>query len=151
MMLVMTLLLAFIPLLGIVWIVVYGSITTVDGLFMSLILLAMSSILGMNAVFELRKKMTGTSGTSRGTKVFGSPRTTSSGLMQRGRVESVVFYESNVGEPNKSIVTLANGSGLPQLMVFEGDMRNALPAGQKVEITFRRQDGHNVLVNVTYP
>jgi copper(I)-binding protein len=71
--------------------------------------------------------------------------------MQRGRVESVVFYESNVGEPNKSIVTLANGSISPHLMVFEGDMRNALPAGQKVEITFRRQDGHNVLVNVNYP
>ena len=146
--LVISLLLAVIPLLGIVWIVVYGSITTVDGLFMSLILLAMSSILGMNAVFELRKKMTGT---STGTKGFGSPRATSSGLMQRGRVESVVFYESNVGEPNKSIITLANGSSLPQLMVFEGDMRNALPAGQKVEITFRRQDGHNVLVNVNYP
>jgi hypothetical protein len=148
MMLVMSLLLAFIPLLGIVWIVVYGSITTVDGLFMSLILLAMSSILGMNAVFELRKKMTGT---STRTKVFGSPSATSSGLMQRGRVESVVFYESNVGEPNKSIVTLANGSISPHLMVFEGDMRNALPVGQKVEVTFRRQDGHNVLVNVDYP
>jgi hypothetical protein len=148
MMLVMSLLLAFIPLLGIVWILVYGSITTVDGLFMSLILLAMSSILGMNAALELRKKMTASSAGSQG---FGSPRATSSGLMQRGRIESVVFYESNVGEPNKSIVTLANGSSLPQLMVFEGDMRNALPAGQKVEITFRRQDGHNVLVNVNYP
>jgi hypothetical protein len=148
MMLVMSLLLAFIPLLGIVWIVVYGSITTVDGLFMSLILLAMSSILGMNAVFELRKK---TTASSAGRQGFGSPRSTSSGLVQRGRVESVVFYESNVGEPNKSIVTLANGSISPHLMVFEGDMRNALPAGQKVEITFRRQDGHNVLVNVNYP
>ena len=38
MMLVMSVLLALVPLLGIAWIVLYGSITTVDGLFMSLIL-----------------------------------------------------------------------------------------------------------------
>jgi hypothetical protein len=148
MMLIISLLLALIPLLGVVWIVVYGSITTVDGLFMSLILLAMSGILGLNVLLELRKKMT--SG-SAGTKNFSSPRATSSGLMQRGKVESVAFYESNVGEVNKSIVALANGSSSPQLMVFDGDMRNALPVGQRVEITFRRQGGHNVLVNVNYP
>jgi hypothetical protein len=35
-------------------------------------------------------------------------------------------------------------------MVFEGDMRNALPVGQKVEITFRKASGHNVLLNVNY-
>ena len=41
MMLFISLLLSLLPLLGIVWIVIYGSITTVDGLFMTLILLAM--------------------------------------------------------------------------------------------------------------
>ena len=147
MMLIISLLLALIPLLGVFWIAVYGSITTVDGLFMSLILLAMSGIVGLNVLLELRKKKTDSSAGVRG---FSSPRTTSSGLLQRGKVESVAFYESNVGEPNKSIVSLSDGSSSPRLMVFEGDMRNALPVGQKVEIAFRRQDGHNVLVNVSY-
>ena len=50
MMLVISVLLALIPLLGIAWIVMYGSITTVDGLFMSLILLAMSGIVGLNVL-----------------------------------------------------------------------------------------------------
>ena len=146
-MLVISAILALVPLLGVAWIAVYGSITTVDGLFMSLILLAMSCILALNVLLELRRKKP--AGTAPG-QGFGSPRTTSSGLVQRGKVESVVFYESNVGEPNKSIVTLSNGSSSPPFMVFEGDMRNALPVGQKVEVTFRKQDGHNVLVNVNY-
>jgi len=74
------------------------------------------------------------------------------GLVQRGRVEKVDFFESNVGQPNKSIVVLSNGSSAatPQTLVFEGDMRNALPTGRKVEITFRKASGYNVLVNVSY-
>ena len=71
-------------------------------------------------------------------------------MSQRGRVESVTFYESNVGQPNKSIVTLSNGASSSNLLVFEGDLRNALPVGQKVEITFRKAEGYNVLVNVNY-
>ncbi len=71
-------------------------------------------------------------------------------MIQRGRVESVLFYESGVGEPNKSVVTFANGGSLSHLLVLEGDMRNALPVGQKVEVTFRKESGHNVLVNVDY-
>ena len=53
--LVISLFLALIPLLGIVYIVLFGSLTTVDGLFMSLILLSISAILGLNALIELRK------------------------------------------------------------------------------------------------
>jgi len=47
--LLLLLVLAAIPLLGVVWIAFYGSLTTVDGLFLSLILLAMSGILGATA------------------------------------------------------------------------------------------------------
>ena len=50
--LLILLVLAGIPLLGVVWIAVYGSLTTVDGLFMSLILLAMSGILGATALLN---------------------------------------------------------------------------------------------------
>ena len=44
MVLLISLVLAFIPLLGIVWIVLLGSALTVDGLFTSLILLAISGV-----------------------------------------------------------------------------------------------------------
>jgi len=144
MMLVISVLLALVPLLGIAWIVLSGSITTVDGLFMSLILLAMSGIVGLNVLLELRKVRTDKHGSLTATA------TSSGGLRQRGKVESVQFYESGVGQPNKSIVILSDGGAASNLLVLEGDMRNALPVGQKVEVTFRKESGHNVLVDVDY-
>ena len=145
MMLVISVLLALAPLLGIVWIVVYGSIATVDGLFMSLIMLAMSGIVALNVLVELRQKRTGAGSSLTATA------TSPGGLRQRGKVKSVQFYESGVGQPNKSIVTLSDGGSESNLLVLEGDMRNALPVGQKVEVTFRKESGHNVLVDVDYP
>ena len=68
-------------------------------------------------------------------------------LSQRGKIEKVEFFEANVGQTNKSIVTFSS-EGAPQLLVFEGDLRNALPAGHKVEITFRKAGGYNMLTNV---
>ena len=146
MMLVLSVLLALVPLLGIAWILMNGLVTTVDGLFMSLILLAMSGIVGLNVLLELRKR-----GTAQARQSSAVVSTVSGRLMQRGKVQSVQFYESGVGEPNKSIVTLADGGSSSRLLVLEGDMRNALPVGQKVEVTFRKESGHNVLVNVDYP
>jgi hypothetical protein len=145
MMLFISVLLALIPLLGIAWIVLYGMITTVDGIFMSLILLAMSGIVGLNVLLELRKKSSGAENSATATS------TAAGGLRQRGKVESVQFYESGVGQPNKSVVTLSDGGSASNLLVLEGDMRNALPVGQKVHVTFRKESGHNVLVDVDYP
>jgi|SRR5882724_1515591 len=147
MMLVLSVLLALIPLLGIAWILMGGMVTTVDGLFMSIILLAMSGIVGLNVLLELRKRGSGETRPSSSKPAFN----VSGGLTQRGKVESVQFYESGVGEPNKSIVTLVDGGSASRMLVLEGDMRNALPVGQKVEVTFRKERGHNVLVNVDYP
>lgn len=144
MMLVISVLLALVPLLGIAWIVLYGSITTVDGLFMSLILAAMSGIVGLNILIELRKRGTGKQSAATATS------TAAGGLRQQGKVQSVQFYESGVGQPNKSVVTLSD-RGASNLLVLEGDMRNALPVGQKVLVTFRKESGHNVLVDVDYP
>ena len=144
MMLFISVLLALVPLLGIAWIVLYGLITTVDGLFMSLILAAMSGVVGLNVLIELKKKRSGTQTSST------AASTVSGGLRQRGKVESVQFYESGVGQPNKSIVTLSDGVSASNLLVLEGDMRNALPVGQNVDVTFRKESGHNVLVDVDY-
>jgi hypothetical protein len=137
--------LALLPLLGIAWIFISGMLFTVDGLFMSLILLTISGICGTTGLYEIFKGYL-PSGSKAGTT--GSART-ASGSVQRGKVQSVEFFESNVGQPNKSIVTLA-GSKSPVTLVFEGDLRNALPIGQKVEVTMRKEPGYNVLVNVNY-
>lgn len=60
MMLVLSLVLGILPLLGVAWIFMSGMITlsplsaTVDGLFMSLILLALSGTFWLNAYWEMR-------------------------------------------------------------------------------------------------
>jgi hypothetical protein len=145
MMLIASVLLALIPLAGIVWILLYGSITTVDGLFTSLILLTMSGILGLNALLELRKRGSASPRQGARSSEF------SAGSLHRGKIDSVQFYEAAVGQPNKSIVTLSDGFNGSRILVFEGDVRNALPVGQKVEIELRKASGYNVLLEVRYP
>jgi hypothetical protein len=52
--LVLSLVLGILPLLGVVWTLMNGMITTVDGLFMSLILLTLSGTFMLNAYWEMR-------------------------------------------------------------------------------------------------
>ena len=54
--LLIAIILGLVPLAGIAWIIVAGSITTVDGLFMSLILLTLSGIFFFNVVCELHDR-----------------------------------------------------------------------------------------------
>ena len=54
MMLVLSVVLGIVPLMGVAWIVLKASVTTVDGLFMSLILLALSLCFLLNAYWEMR-------------------------------------------------------------------------------------------------
>jgi hypothetical protein len=56
MILVLSLVLGILPLLGVVWTLMNGMITTVDGLFMSLILLTLSGIFMLNAYWEMRDR-----------------------------------------------------------------------------------------------
>ncbi len=56
MILVLSLVLGILPLLGIVWTLLNGMITTVDGLFTSLILLTLSGTFLLNAYWEMRDK-----------------------------------------------------------------------------------------------
>ena len=149
--LLISVILALIPLLGIIYIVVFGSPTTVDGLFMALILLSISAILGLNALIELRKGKSALAPSRSGLAARpAGPVSEGSRLITRGKVKEVVFFESNVGQPNKSIVTLSGDSGSLQTLALEGDTRNALPVGQMVEITLRKEAGRNVLVDVSY-
>ena len=54
MMLVLSVILGVVPLAGVVWTVSTGTLSTVDGLFTSLILLTLSGILFLNAFLELK-------------------------------------------------------------------------------------------------
>ena len=53
--LLISILLGLIPLAGIVWIFLSGTISTVDGLFEILIQLSLSAIFFLNAFWELRE------------------------------------------------------------------------------------------------
>ncbi len=53
-MLLISILFGLIPLAGISWIIITGTITTVDGLFESLIMLSISGIFFLNVFWELR-------------------------------------------------------------------------------------------------
>jgi hypothetical protein len=119
---------------------------------MSLILLAMSGILILNALLDLKNKMRpSSSGTPSGSATSaGGSKSSLQGLVQKGRVASVQFFEAHVGQPNKSIVVLESAPNASQTVVLEGDVRNALPVGQRVEMTLRKEGGSNVLVNVNY-
>ena len=55
-MLLISILLAVIALAGIVWIVVARSLTSVDGLFMSLILLTLSGVFFLNVLLEMKAR-----------------------------------------------------------------------------------------------
>ena len=56
MMLVISIVMGIVPLLGIAWTIATGTITTVDGLFMSLILLTLSAVFFLNVFWELRDR-----------------------------------------------------------------------------------------------
>ena len=56
MMLVISIVMGIVPLVGIAWTIVTGTVTTVDGLFMSLILLSLSAVFFLNTFWELRDR-----------------------------------------------------------------------------------------------
>jgi len=151
-MLILSLLLCLLPLVGVGLILTGGWVTTVDGLFTSLILLAMSGIFALNAFLEFRSmrepaaknKQGGTAPAS-----FGGPRV--EGVRrERGLVESVSFYEAQVGQPDKSLVVLKNGASGSRVIAFEGDLRNLLPTGKRVEIVCQPRGRFDSVVEVQY-
>lgn len=54
MILAISLVLGILPLLGVAWTLMNGLITTVDGLFITLILLTLSGVFLLNAFWEMR-------------------------------------------------------------------------------------------------
>src|SRR6266478_4418072 len=56
MMLVISIVMGIVPLLGIAWTIATGTVTSLDGFFMSLILLTLSAVFFLNAFWELRDR-----------------------------------------------------------------------------------------------
>ncbi len=153
--------LGLLPLLGIGYIVMNSNGITVGALFTSLILLTMSGIFFLNIALELLQRRKAKLAASQpgqpvraaAAAAGGSGRIVSASaggtFNESGVVESVSFYESPVGQPDKSLVTLRsnNGSG-GKTLVFTGDLRNALPAGKRVKITYAAESEGNRLVAV---
>jgi hypothetical protein len=140
--------LGVLPLLGIGYILMASNGLTVDSLFMSLILLTLSGIFFLNILLELK---------ARRKAALGAPTTTGGGVVktasgtyiESGLVEAVAFYETEVGRPDKSVVTFrsTNGGG-GKTLVFTGDLRSVLPAGKRVKITYASEAEGNRLVGV---
>jgi hypothetical protein len=142
--------LAIVPLLGIAYMVAQGSFDTVDNLFYVLILLAMSGIFALNAMVELRwrRRVPAFARAGAGGAQF---VTGASGMRtERGVVENVRFFESPVGQPDKSIVTLRPTRGPARMLFFEGDLRNQLPEGHEVEVTYESQNGAHRVLSLSY-
>jgi hypothetical protein len=153
MLLLVSVVLAILPLLGIAWVLLTRSITTVDGLFLSLILLSISGILGVNALWEFQRQRRRAAWFKQHPEAIrqlvAMTDAEVAGVL-RGKVESVQFYEAHVGQPNKSVVFLSNGSGASRMIVLEGDLRNRLPAGKRVQISYREENGRRQLLSTEY-
>jgi hypothetical protein len=149
MILIISAVLAVIPLLGIVWILMNGTITTVDGLFMSLILLVMSGIFALSAALEFpRARRAAANRGAQGLRpaTIGLAIADTGAAPLRGTVQSVQFFEAPVGQPNKSVIVISNGQGATRTLVLEGDLRNRLPAGKRMELVIGDENGRKKLL-----
>ncbi len=167
-MLLLSLVLGLIPLIGIALIAVGGWIATVDGLFTSLILAAISGVFFLNALLEVRalglppflkpKPKEGAGATagsaSRATAARAPsgppappPPTAANGVVtESGVVEGVRLYEMPVGYADRSLVSFrADGSPASRSMVFCGNVQH-LRAGRKIRISYKPSpDGNQLL------
>lgn len=147
MLLLLSMILAVLPLLGIAALIYVNPELTVDNLFMSLILLTISGIFGINVLLELRdrglplpllgkKREPGMVAVSagRGYVVMSTGEVKESGV-----VENVTYYESGIGYTNRCLVTLRDGAG-PRMLVFKGDVRDQFPVGGRVTVTYRSSE-----------
>ncbi len=147
MLLLLSMILAVAPLLGIAALIWLNPELTVDNLFMSLILLTISGVFGINVLLELRDRglplpLPGKK-RERGMLAVGAGPAyvvmAAGEAKETGVVEDVAYYESGVGSTNRCVVTLHNGTS-PRLLVFKGDVRDQFPVGGRVTVRYRSSD-----------
>ncbi len=153
-------LLGLIPLAGIGYILFAGDVISVDGLFMILILLTISGIFFLNALLELksrrapRKEEAKTGKAKAAAAVVGAAAPVMRAAPAQGElrketgvVVEVSYFEAPVGQTNKSFVTFQpNGASSAHVIVLGGDLRNALPIGKRLTITYAAGEEGNRLI-----
>ncbi len=163
MLLVISLLLALLPLLGIAYMVLTSpglsadSLLTVDNLFTALILLTISGLFGLNVLLELRQRgmpipLLGKKGAKAAASagVAAMAPISSQPVQATGIVESVSYYESGVGKPNRCVLLLRSPSNGTRMLIFHGDLRDQFPAGRQVKITYAWDGEANDLLERKY-
>ncbi len=147
MLLLLSMVLAVAPLLGIAALIWLNPELTVDNLFMSLILLTISGVFGINVLLELRdrglpiplpgkKRQPGMVAVGAGSAYVVMA---TGEVKETGVVEDVAYYESGVGRTNRCVVTLRNGVS-PRMLVFKGDVRDQFPVGGRVMVRYRSSE-----------
>ncbi len=154
--------LGLIPLAGVAYILFAGDVISVDGLFMILILLTISGIFFLNAFLELKnrfrpkqadaksakpKAAAAAVGTSTAAPAISAAPAQGEIRKETGTVVEVTYFEAPVGQTNKSFVTLQpNAGGSAHTIVLGGDLRNALPTGKRVTISYAAGEEGNQLI-----
>lgn len=148
--------LAVIPLIGVLYIIVIltdlpnlsGFLFTTDGLFMVIMLLTISGIFGLNATLEARDL---------GLIPFWKPSPESAAAItaalppgvhiQTGTVQELHFFESGVGGQNKTVAEFADeATGSSRYISFLGNVKDQLPLGARIRITYRVDEEGVVLL-----
>lgn len=141
--------LSLLCLAGVAWIAMNRDLFTVDGLFMAIILLTIAGVVGLELLYEMRRKDEAEAPARGAVAARGAAAAASAPdtLTETGFVENVQFYEAPVGQPTRTVVALRDGAGkTPQLLTFEGNLLHLLPKGRRVHIVYRPARDLNVLV-----
>jgi hypothetical protein len=162
-----SLLLAAIPVALVVYLAFTGDIGipphwTVDGLFMTLILLTISGILALNAVLEANARglihlpglgsHTGATAGG-GTAVIPGTRTANTaGLTTEvGVIEHVDYFDAPIGQSNKSFVQIrSKGEKTPHTVVLLGNVRGLLIPGRRMQLAYKPGEGGATLVSFDF-
>lgn len=161
-----SLLLAAIPVGMVIYLAFTGDIGvpphwTVDGLFMTLILLTISGILALNAVLEahsqglIRLPGLGTHATATaggGSMSIGGMRASTAGLTTEvGVIEHVEYFDAPIGQPNKSFVRIrGKGEKNPHTLVLAGNVRGLLIPGRRMQLAYKPTEGGATLVSFDF-
>ena len=125
---------------------------TVDNLFALIIFLTMAGVFFLNAMLEVRaaggpKALLRGGGSGLQFELKAGGKAVTNAITETGLVEDFQYYEAGVGEMNKSMVVFRpEGAKSTRLLFFENNLRDQLPVGQRVTITYRREGGLNQLL-----
>ncbi len=138
-----SLLLAVLPLAGVAYVATSGGLFTVDGLFMILMLLSISAVFGINALLEARQAglvpflKAPASAEAKATST-GAVAAQSGVQSETGLIRDLQFFESHVGEQNKTVVEFVpDGSEHAKYISFLGNVRDQLAPGTRARLSYR--------------